>query len=194
MGVSKCDVAESATVIPMHNSKRPRVPRVVPSFSEHRNSVLLRCATQNEASILSFRKPPIRGSVNNFVVYFGDPSHRSVGLKEGEAGRRFRDRGEVVTSCDATTSPRYVTAFRQHLLCRHPIPVSPSAAPTRSFSKSALSNDRSTQDPPPPANEAWVLRSTLSTPSLGGFGGSLPPRNALYRSDFGGSLPPKRLT
>ena len=24
---------------------------------------------------------------------FGDPSHRSVGLKEGEAGRRFRDRG-----------------------------------------------------------------------------------------------------
>ena len=45
-------------VIPMHNSKRPRVPRVVPSFSEHRNSVLLRCATQNEASILSFRKPP----------------------------------------------------------------------------------------------------------------------------------------
>jgi hypothetical protein len=68
------------------------------------------------------------------------------------------------------------------------------AAPTRSFLKSALSNDRSTQDPPPPANEAWVLRSTLSTPSLGGFGGSLPPRNALYRSDFGGSLPPKRLT
>ena len=32
-------------------------------------------------SILSFRKPPIRGSVTNFVVYFGDPSHRSVGLK-----------------------------------------------------------------------------------------------------------------
>ena len=31
-------------VIPMHNSKRPRVPRAVPSFSEHRNSVLLRCA------------------------------------------------------------------------------------------------------------------------------------------------------
>ena len=42
----------------------------------------------------------------------------------GEAGRRFRDRGEIVTSCDATTSPRSVTAFRQHLLCRHPIPAS----------------------------------------------------------------------
>ena len=41
----------------------------------------------------------------------------------GEAGRRFRDRGEIVTSCDATdatASPRSVTAFRQHLLCRHP--------------------------------------------------------------------------
>ena len=38
----------------------------------------------------------------------------------GEAGRRFRDRGEIVTSCDATTPPRSVTAFRQHLLCRHP--------------------------------------------------------------------------
>ena len=35
----------------------------------------------SEHSILSFRKPPIRGSVTNFVVYFGDPSHRSVGLK-----------------------------------------------------------------------------------------------------------------
>ena len=33
------------------------------------------------ASILSFRKPPIRGSVTNCVDYFGDPSHRSVGLK-----------------------------------------------------------------------------------------------------------------
>ena len=33
----------------MHNSKRPRVPLAVASFSEHRNSVLLRCATQNEA-------------------------------------------------------------------------------------------------------------------------------------------------
>ena len=32
-------------------------------------------------SILSFRKPPIRGSVTNCVDYFGDPSHRSVGLK-----------------------------------------------------------------------------------------------------------------
>ena len=32
----------------------------------------------------------------------------------GEAGRRFRDRGEIVTSCDATTPPRSVTAFRQH--------------------------------------------------------------------------------
>ena len=32
-------------------------------------------------SILSFRIPPIRGSVTNCVVYFGDPSHRSVGLK-----------------------------------------------------------------------------------------------------------------
>ena len=32
-------------------------------------------------SILSFRKPPIRGSVTNCVSYFGDPSHRSVGLK-----------------------------------------------------------------------------------------------------------------
>jgi hypothetical protein len=38
----------------------------------------------------------------------------------GEAGRRFRDRGGIVTSCDATTPPRSVTAFRQHLLCRHP--------------------------------------------------------------------------
>ena len=66
---------------PTHRKKRPRVPRAVPSFSEHRNSVLLRCAMQNEASILSFRKPPIRGSVTNCVVYFGDPSHRSVGLK-----------------------------------------------------------------------------------------------------------------
>ena len=38
----------------------------------------------------------------------------------GEAGRRFRDRGEIVTPCDATTPPRSATAFRQHLLCRHP--------------------------------------------------------------------------
>ena len=45
------------------------------------SSAALRCATQNEASILSFRKPPIRGSVTNCVDYFGDPSHRSVGLK-----------------------------------------------------------------------------------------------------------------
>ena len=75
--VDFCDV----TVSPTHRKKRPRVPRAVPSFSEHRNSVLLRCAMQNEASILSFRKPPIRGSVTNCVVYFGDPSHRSVGLK-----------------------------------------------------------------------------------------------------------------
>ena len=51
----------------------------------------------------------------------------------GEAGRRFRDRGEIVTSCDATTSPRSVTAFRQHLLCRHPIPASLRAAPARSI-------------------------------------------------------------
>jgi hypothetical protein len=54
-------------------------------------------------------------------------------------------------------------------------PRLPSAAPTRSFSKSALSNDRSTQDPPPPADEAWVLRVTLSTLSLGDSGDSLPP-------------------
>ena len=32
----------------------------------------------------------------------------------GEAGRRFRGRGEIVASCNATTPPRYVTAFRQH--------------------------------------------------------------------------------
>ena len=41
----------------------------------------------------------------------------------GEAGRRFRGRGEIVTSCDATTSPRSVTAFRQHFAVsssRHP--------------------------------------------------------------------------
>ena len=35
---------------PTHRKKRPRVPRAVPSFSEHRNSVLLRCAMQNEAA------------------------------------------------------------------------------------------------------------------------------------------------
>ena len=38
------------TVSPTHRKKRPRVPRAVPSFSEHINSVLLRCAMQNEAS------------------------------------------------------------------------------------------------------------------------------------------------
>ena len=43
--VGFCDV----TVDPTHRKKRPRVPRAVPSFSEHRNCVLLRCAMQNEA-------------------------------------------------------------------------------------------------------------------------------------------------
>ena len=49
--------------------KRPRAPRAVPSFSEHRNTVLLRYAMQNDASMFSFRKPPIRGSVTNCVDY-----------------------------------------------------------------------------------------------------------------------------
>ena len=38
----------------------------------------------------------------------------------GEAGRRFRDRGEIVTPCDATTPPRSVTAFRQHFAVSSP--------------------------------------------------------------------------
>ena len=45
--VDFCDI----TVDHTHRKKRPRVPRAVPSFSEHRNSVLLRCAMQNEAYI-----------------------------------------------------------------------------------------------------------------------------------------------
>ena len=38
----------------------------------------------------------------------------------GEAGRRFRDRGDIVASCDATTPPRSVTAFRQHFAVSSP--------------------------------------------------------------------------
>ena len=60
----------------------------------------------------------------------------------GEAGRRFRGRGEIVTSCDATTSPRSVTAFRQHLLCRHPIPASLRGSSTLHL-ESVLRDDRS---------------------------------------------------
>ena len=95
----------------------------------------------------------------------------------GEAGRRFRDRGEIVTSCDATTSPRSVTAFRQHLLCRHPIPASLRALP---HAPSGISSPRRqvSQDPPPLTDEAWVLRVTLSTLSLCNSCGTLP-RSAL---------------
>ena len=54
-----------------------------------------------------------------------------------------------MTSCDATTSPRYVTAFRQHLLCRHPIPASLRQLLTLVLWLVRLvsSNHRSTQDP-----------------------------------------------
>ena len=91
----------------------------------------------------------------------------------GEAGRRFRDRGEIVTSCDATTPPRSVTAFRQHLLCRHPIPASLREL---QHAPSGISSPRRqvSQDPPPLTDEAWVLRVTLSTLSLCNSGGTLP--------------------
>ena len=92
----------------------------------------------------------------------------------GEAGRRFRGRGEIVTSCDATTSPRSVTAFRQHLLCRHPIPASLRQLRHAPFWNQFSDDDRSPRDPPPPTDEAWVLRVTLSTLSLYDSGGALP--------------------
>ena len=122
----------------------------------------------------------------------------------GEAGRRFRGRGEIVTSCDATTSPRSVTAFRQHLLCRHPIPASLRQLRHAPFWNQFSDDDRSPRDPPPPTDEAWVLRVTLSTLSLYDSGGALPTersttelasvapclRSTLHEnSDFGGSLP-----
>ena len=111
----------------------------------------------------------------------------------GEAGRRFRDRGEIVTPCDATTPPRSVTAFRQHLLCRHPIPASLREL---HHAPSGISSPRRqvSQDPPPLTDEAWVLRVTLSTL----FPVQLrwhPAHGALYNgTGFGGSLPPKRPT
>ena len=61
----------------------------------------------------------------------------------GEAGRRFRDRGEIVTPCDATTPPRSVTAFRQHFAVSSSHPRLPSAAPSRSILESVLRDDRS---------------------------------------------------
>ena len=96
----------------------------------------------------------------------------------GEAGRRFRGRGEIVTPCDATTPPRSVTAFREHLLCRHPIPGSLRQLYHAPFWNQFSNDDRSTQDPPPPTDEAWVLRVTLSPLSLCNSGGSLPPERS----------------
>ena len=122
----------------------------------------------------------------------------------GEAGRRFRDRGEIVASCDAATSPRSVTAFRQHFAVSSSHPRLPSAAPSRSFWNQFSNDDRSTRDPPPPTDEAWVLQVTLSTlfpvqlrwlPAFGAlYNGNwlrwLPASEAPYmRGGFSGSLP-----
>ena len=80
----------------------------------------------------------------------------------GEAGRRFRDRGEIVTSCDATTPPRSITAFRQHLLCRHPIPAFLRALPHAPFGISSPRRQVS-QTRHRLTDNAWVVRVTLST-------------------------------
>ena len=98
-----------------------------------------------------------------------------------------------MTSFDVTAPPRSVTAFRQHLLCRHPIPASLREL---QHAPSEISSPRRqvSQDPPPLTDEAWVLRVTLSTlfPVQLRW---LPAHGALYNgTGFGGSLPPKRPT
>ena len=109
----------------------------------------------------------------------------------GEAGRRFRDRGEIVTSCDATTSPRSVTAFRQHLLCRHPIPASLRAL-LHALLESVFRDDRSPW--PATANCQCVGRSGDPVyPSLSDSCGSLP-RSTYNVTVSGGSPPPKHST
>ena len=80
----------------------------------------------------------------------------------GEAGRRFRGRGEIVTSCDATTSPRSVTAFRQHFAVSSSHPRVPSGTPARSI-WNQFSATTGLPDPPPLTDNAWVVRVTLST-------------------------------
>ena len=79
---------------------------------------------------------------------------------------------------------------------RHRLPITlccvviPSPAPfdssiTLLLEVSSPSDDRSTQDPPPPADEARVLRVTLNVClpfSLGDFGGSLPPEAPYIKS------------
>ena len=62
------------------------------------------------------------------------------------------------------------------------------------FGVSSPSNDRSTRDPPPPADEAWVLGATLSTPFSWRLRWHLPPEAPCTESDFGGICPPKRPT
>ena len=54
-----------------------------------------------------------------------------------------------------------------------------------------LSNDRSTQDPLSPADEAWVLRVTLSTLLLWRLRWLLASEAPYMENDFGGSLPPE---
>ena len=65
---------------PRKRQARVRGRRAGSKRERHPLSLAL-SARRRRRSILSFRKPPIRGSVTNCVVYFGDPSHRSVGLK-----------------------------------------------------------------------------------------------------------------
>ena len=108
------------------------------------------------------------------MFYLGDPSHRSVGLKwarraGGSVPWRYRD---VIRCHDATAVghrlPTTLAVSSSH-------PRLPSTAPSRSFSNQLSQQRRSTQDPPPPSDEAWVLRVTLPTllPRIG-VGGSLP--------------------
>ena len=70
--VDFCDVI----VDPTHRKKRSRVPRAVPSFSGHRNSVLLRCAMQNEASL-----SPVKNSESTVLK---DGLHTNTLASEGK--------------------------------------------------------------------------------------------------------------
>ena len=197
-------------------SRRPRVRRSLiapPTLSSARRS----CRLAQRASSRPHRQAPTDVILTlSFVAALPTPrrltrADTTVTSARRAASTSFLDRAAdlverapIVPSCAACAVPvAPPSADRRHTHAQLPkrstwnrlrwLPASRSALHENGMPRQ-LSNDRSTQDPPPPADEAWVLLLTLSTLLTWRLRWLPASRSALHENDFGGSLPPKRST